>query len=158
MHNLTFDSLIWYPLWGALKLSLHLMCFIVPLLVIFELIGALPFWRKFQGLEDGSGRKGKIGFSPYTFIPLFTGIFLGIIYGAGVIIRISKEKALDRADLWLLGLFLATCHAVVEDTLIFVVVGGMGRWIVIPRILLACFLSALLILVVRCGKTKQISP
>jgi hypothetical protein len=158
VNGITIYALLLHPLFGALKLSLRLLCIIVPLLVIFELIRALPFWSTFQSMENGRSRMEKIGFSPYTLIPLFTGIFLGIAYGAGVIIKISKEKSLNRADLWLLGLFLATCHAVVEDTLIFVVVGGVGRWIIIPRILLACFLSALLILMVWHGKAKQISP
>jgi hypothetical protein len=43
-----------------------------------------------------------------------------------------------------MGLFLATCHAVVEDTLIFVVIGGNG-WIMLGvRIAIAVGLTALL--------------
>ncbi len=152
---LFFHSLFLQPFIGAMKLSLQLLCIIVPLLVIFELIRALPFWKKFQGMDKIQGQVGRMGFSAHTLIPLFTGIFLGIAYGAGVIIKISREKALKAPDLWLLGLFLATCHAVVEDTLIFVVVGGMGRWIIIPRILLACILSLALFLLVRAQKAKQ---
>ncbi len=154
----TFYTLFLHPLAGALKLSLKLLCIIVPLLVVYELVRALPFWKRFQFLDEKPGGMKGLGFSPYTLIPLFTGIFLGIAYGAGVIIKISREKELKRADLWLLGLFLATCHAVVEDTLLFVVVGGMGRWIIIPRILLACALSLALVLLIRAQKAKQISP
>ncbi len=150
MHNLFL-----HPLWGALKLSLRLAAIIVPLLLVFELVRALPFWRRFGGLEGAQSKLQKMGFSSYTLLPLFTGIFLGIVYGAGVIIKISREKALGSSDLWLLGLFLATCHAVVEDTLIFVVVGGMGRWIIIPRIFLACGLSLALGLLVKTQKAKQ---
>ena len=156
-HLLTFHSLFLHPLAGALKLSLRLVLIIVPLLILFELIHALPFWRRFSSLENPQGKIRQFGLSPHTLIPLFTGIFLGIVYGAGVIIRISKEKALGKTDLWLLGLFLATCHAVVEDTLIFVVVGGMGLWILTPRILLACILVSMLLVGVRLRKAKQIS-
>ncbi len=156
-HLLSFYNLFWHPLLGALKLSLRLAVIIIPLLILFELIRALPFWRHFSGLENPRGRIQKLGLSPHTLVPLFTGIFLGIVYGAGVIIRISKEKALGASDLWLLGLFLATCHAVVEDTLIFVVVGGRGLWILTPRILLACSLVFLLLLGIRAKKAKQFS-
>lgn len=156
----TFNHLFLHPLLGALKLSLQLLIIIVPLLVFFELIRALPFWRRFGSMDKIQARVGKMGLSPYTIIPLFTGIFLGIAYGAGVIIKISREKALARSDLWLLGLFLSTCHAVVEDTLIFVIVGGMGRWIIIPRILLASLLSLGLIaaLKVRAGRFRKVDP
>ena len=154
---ISLETLLLHPLIGALKLSLRLLLIIVPLLVVYECIRALPWWRRFGAFGDES-RVNKMGVSPHTLIPLFTGIFLGIAYGAGVIIKISKEKALKASDLWFLGLFLATCHAVVEDTLIFVVVGGMGRWIIIPRILLALALSVTLLLMVKHVKTKQFSP
>jgi len=153
----SLETLLLHPLIGALKLSLRLLLIIVPLLVFYECIRALPWWRRFGTIAE-EGHANKMGVSPHTLIPLFTGIFLGIAYGAGVIIKISKEKALKSLDLWFLGLFLATCHAVVEDTLIFVVVGGMARWIIVPRILLALSLSVILLFTVRRVKTKQISP
>ena len=157
MHLLTFHNLFINPITGALKLSLRLVLIIVPLLVLFELIRVLPFWNRFEIDEEKGERVSHVGLSPHTLVPLFTGIFLGIVYGAGVIIKISKEKALKSSDLWFLGLFLATCHAVVEDTLVFVVVGGMGRWIIVPRILLACLLILILLIGIRARKTKQIS-
>ncbi len=147
---LTFHGLIVTPLLGALKLSLRLLVIVVPLLLVFELIRALPFWKRFGGLNERQGWADRVGLSPHTLVPLFTGIFLGIVYGAGVIIKISREKALGKPDMWLMGLFLATCHAVVEDTLIFVVVGGMGWWIIIPRILLASLLSLGFLLGMKC--------
>lgn len=153
----TFHSLFLNPLLGAMKLSLMLLLIIVPLLVVFELIRALPFWKRFGSMGKIEGHVKRMGLSPHTLVPLFTGIFLGIAYGAGIIIKISREKALRRADLWLLGLFLSTCHAVIEDTLIFVVVGGMGRWIIVPRFLLALILSFALLIVVRGWETKQFS-
>ena len=157
VHPLTFQTLFLHPLVGALSLSLRLVCIIVPLLIVFELIRALPLWRRFGWGGRNQEWVGRMGFSPHTLVPLITGIFLGIVYGAGVIVKISGEKALKAPDLWFLGLFLATCHAVVEDTLIFVVVGGMGRWIIIPRILLASALTVFLIGWMRLRKTKQIS-
>ncbi len=158
IDTISFQALLWKPLWGSVKLSLQLLLLIVPLLVLFELIRSLPVWRRFQKIGEKGTPMERMGFSPYTLVPLFTGIFLGIAYGAGVIIKISREKGLAKADLWLLGLFLATCHAVVEDTLIFVVVGGMARWILGPRILLAMVLSSALLVMMKREKMKRISP
>jgi len=157
VQPLTFETIILHPLIGALSLSLRLACIIIPLLIVFELIRVLPVWRRW-GVETGKGgRMDSMGISPHTLVPLVTGVFLGIVYGAGVIIKISREKALGTTDLWLPGLFLATCHAVVEDTLIFVVVGGMGRWIILPRILLATILTVTFVGWKWQKKTKQIS-
>ncbi len=67
-----------------------------------------------------------LGLGRSAVLPLFTGVFLGIAYGAGIIIRSAAAGQMDRRELFLTGLFLATCHAVIEDVLIFVVLGGDG--------------------------------
>ncbi|MBM2828458.1 MAG: hypothetical protein HW408_990 [Actinobacteria bacterium] len=43
-----------------------------------------------------------------------------------------------------MGLFLATCHSVIEDILIFVVIGGNGFAILGVRLGLAVFLTGLM--------------
>ncbi|AMV71945.1 nucleoside recognition domain-containing protein [Desulfuromonas carbonis] len=127
---------------GAGKLSLKLVLIIVPLVTIFEVLRYLPVFRRAGGAVDPLMR--GMGLTRDAAIPLFTGIFLGIAYGAGIIIRVAQEKRLPRRELFLMGLFLATCHAVVEDTLVFVVIGGNG-WIMLGvRLLIAIGLTALL--------------
>lgn len=127
---------------GATKLSLKLILIVVPLVALFEVLRYLPLFRRAGGAVDPLMR--GMGLSREAAVPLFTGIFLGIAYGAGIIIRSAQEKSLPKRQLFLMGLFLATCHAVVEDTLIFVVIGGNG-WIMLGvRILIAVGLTALL--------------
>ena len=125
---------------GALTLSVKLLLIVVPLVTIFEVLRYLPIFRRAGRAVEPMMR--GMGLSPQAAVPLFTGIFLGIAYGAGIIIRVAQEKKLPRRELFLMGLFLATCHAVVEDTLIFVVVGGNG-WIILGvRLLIAFGLTA----------------
>jgi hypothetical protein len=127
---------------GACQLSLKLFLIIVPLVTLFELLRYLPAFRRAGRAVDPLMR--GMGLTRDAAVPLFTGIFLGIAYGAGIIIRVAQEKRLPRRELFLMGLFLATCHAVVEDTLIFVVLGGSG-WIMLGvRIIIAVALTALL--------------
>lgn len=129
-------------LFGAAKLALKLVLIIVPLVTLFEVLRYHPFFRRAGRTVDPLMR--GMGLSREAAVPLFTGIFLGIAYGAGIIIRVAQEKQLPRRELFLMGLFLATCHAVVEDTLIFVVIGGNG-WIMLGvRLCLAILLTALL--------------
>jgi len=63
-----------------------------------------------------------MGLSPACGAPLMAGLFLGIAYGAGILIPASQEGKLSRGDIFRLCLFLCTCHAVPEDTLLFVLV------------------------------------
>lgn len=127
---------------GALKLSGKLVLIVVPLVTLFEVLRHAPFFRRAGRAVDPLMR--GMGLSREAAVPLFTGIFLGIAYGAGIIIRVAQEKRLPPRELFLMGLFLATCHAVVEDTLIFVVVGGNG-WVMLGlRIVIAFGLTTLL--------------
>jgi hypothetical protein len=127
---------------GAAKLSVKLILIIVPLVTAFEVLRHLPVFRKAGNLVEPA-MKG-VGLSRDAAVPLFTGIFLGIAYGAGIIIRVAQQKGLPARELFLMGLFLATCHSVVEDILIFVVIGGNGLVILGVRLGLAALLTGLL--------------
>jgi len=127
---------------GALKLSAKLILIIVPLVTVFEVLRHLPVFRKAGSLVEPV-MKG-VGLTRDAAIPLFTGIFLGIAYGAGIIIRVAQQKNLPDRELFLMGLFLATCHSVIEDILIFVVIGGSGFAILGVRLGLAVLLTGLM--------------
>lgn len=127
---------------GACKLSVKLVLIVVPLVMGFELLRYLPIFQRTGRAFDPLMR--GVGLSREAALPLFTGIFLGIAYGAGIIIRVSQEKRLPARELFLMGLFLATCHAVIEDTLIFVAIGGNGWMMLGLRLLLALLLTGLL--------------
>lgn len=127
---------------GALKLSGKLVLILVPLVTLFELLRHHPAFRRTGDAVDPLMR--GIGLTREAAVPLFTGVFLGIAYGAGIIIRVAQEKRLPARELFLMGLFLGTCHAVVEDTLIFVVIGG-SAWVMLGvRLVIAICLTALL--------------
>lgn len=127
---------------GAAKLSLKLVLIIVPMVTIFEVLRYLPVFRRAGNLVEPA-MKG-VGLTRDAAVPLFTGIFLGIAYGAGIIIRVAQQKGLPARELFLMGLFLATCHSVIEDILIFVVIGGNGFVILGVRLLLAALLTGLM--------------
>jgi len=78
---------------------------------------------------------------PAAGAPLLAGLFLGIAYGAGIIIPSARERNLSKREILSLSLFLCTCHAVVEDTLLFVLVGAKGGWLVVIRLSLAVLVT-----------------
>ncbi len=137
----------------ALKLSFKLLLIIVPLVAIFEVLRYMPIFRRAGSAVEPLMR--GMGLSREAAVPLFTGIFLGIAYGAGIIIRVARENRLSKKELFLIGLFLATCHAVIEDTLIFVAVGGDG-WVMLGvRLVLAVAFTGLLARIWRKAKSRE---
>ena len=84
---------------------------------------------------------------------LFRSIF-GISYGAGVLIKSSEDGEIDTNSLFIISIFLAACHAIVEDTLLFVAVGAQGMIIVLVRVLIA-FIAT--IIISRFVKSNELS-
>jgi len=80
---------------------------------------------------------GFVGYKKESSAPLLAGILLGIIYGAGVIDDMIKEQNIDKKQVLLVSIFLAMCHAIIEDTGLFMMLGANFFWITIPRIFLA---------------------
>ncbi len=118
---------------GAL-FSLKVAAVLVPALVLYDLMAPAPLFARWgRALAPWLGR---LGMSPPCVVPLVAGIFLGIIYGAGVILPIAKEKTIGPDELHSVGLFLCTCHAVIEDTFLFAWIGARGPLEVAGRMLL----------------------
>lgn len=115
---------------------------IVPLTVAFQVLRDRPWVRRKLGPYTGSLR--RLGLGEGAGVGLAAGVVLGIVYGAGILIQESRSGRMTEREIFLLSLFLCTCHAVVEDTLLFVVVGGHGGWILGPRVLLALVGTAVL--------------
>ena len=83
-----------------------------------------PVMRIFTLPEDGA-------------YPLLAGVFFGISYGSGVILAYSGQGGLTRRDMTLIATFLAICHGLIEDPLVFKAMGA-SWWIVVGvRVLLA---------------------
>lgn len=85
-----------------------------------------------------------LGLAPNTATTLGAGLLFGLAYGAGVIIQAVQEEHIKKKDIYLLFIFLVACHAVVEDTLIFVPL-GIPVW---PLLLIRLLVAILLTLVI----------
>ena len=73
--------------------------------------------------------------------PLIVGLVFGLQYGAGVILQAVKEGQLQGRDLFLLNVFLGLCHAIIEDTFIFIAIGANLWGVFVLRILIALVLT-----------------
>ena len=130
-------EIILLALKDALSLSLKLLCIILPLTISYEFL-------KNRRAKIDTRAFSLFGITHHGLIPLFTGIIIGLTYGAGIIIHSIRTSNIHKKEAFLVLLFLSMCHAMIEDTLIFVVIGANGLILIIARFLLAFVLTYLM--------------
>lgn len=121
---------------GAAILCVQMFFIIVPLTILYE------FLKSKQSALIGK-KHSFFGISSKGLLPLVTGIIIGITYGAGVIIHSIRSADIGRGEAFLILLYLSICHAIIEDTLIFVVIGANGIVLVAVRFFLATLVTYL---------------
>lgn len=100
---------------------LQLAMIVIPLMIVIQILKDLQWINKFSKTMAPFTR--TLGMKDNTSTTLAAGLFFGLAYGAGVMIQAVKEDEVSKKDLTLAFIFLVACHAVVEDTLIFVPLG-----------------------------------
>ncbi len=128
-------ELIQHAAIGSLKLSVKLILIIVPLMVAYEFLQNSKTFKKI--LRTLHFILKPLGFSEHASISMLTGIFLGITYGSGILLAQSEKDMLTKMDITLTAVYLSMCHAVIEDTLVFVAIGGNGFYILGTRLVIA---------------------
>ncbi|SDK04761.1 nucleoside recognition domain-containing protein [Sediminibacillus albus] len=121
---------------GVLQLAL----IVIPLMVFMQFFrelgwmdkmsNALAPFTKFLGMEKNAS------------MTLAAGLTLGLAYGAGLMIQAVKEDGVSKKDMYLALIFLVSCHAVVEDTLVFIPLGIPVWPLLLIRLLTAILLTA----------------
>jgi hypothetical protein len=134
--------------WGAVILHGIKTAFmgIVQLAIIVFPLMIFVQWMKDVMLLDAFTRLMKpvtkaLGLSPNTATTLSAGLLFGLAYGAGLIIQAVKEDHIKKKDIYLLFIFLVACHAVIEDTLIFIPLGIPVWPLLLIRLVIATILT-----------------
>ncbi|SES27624.1 nucleoside recognition domain-containing protein [Salisediminibacterium halotolerans] len=102
---------------GIIQLSL----IVIPIMIgiqIMKDLAWLPYFSKWMAPFTR-----MLGIERNTSTTLAAGMAFGLAYGAGVMIQAVKEDGVKKKDLYLVFIFLVACHAVIEDTLIFIPLG-----------------------------------
>jgi hypothetical protein len=109
---------------SAFLLSIKLFFVIVVLMIIYEFYERSKFFELTKRYAQRPLE--AIGISTNASITMIVGFILGITYGAGILIKNALDNKMSYQDTILSAIFLSICHAVIEDTLIFVAVGANG--------------------------------
>ncbi|PGT79230.1 MULTISPECIES: nucleoside recognition domain-containing protein [Bacillaceae] len=102
---------------GVVQLAL----IVIPLMIVIQYMKDLGLLNVFTRWMAPVTR--MLGMKENTSMTLVAGLTIGLAYGAGVMIQAVKEDGVSYKDLTLAFIFLVSCHAVVEDTLIFIPLG-----------------------------------
>ena len=110
-----------------------ILCFKVILLVSI-IIFILDFIKTRSFINPESNKVSK-------WYSMGTGYILGITYGAGVLINEAKSGNMSRSDIFYVSTFLLICHAIIEDTLLFVILGANFTMVVLIRTVAAIIIA-----------------
>ncbi|BAQ08646.1 integral inner membrane protein [Bacillus sp. OxB-1] len=120
---------------GVLQLAL----IVIPLMVIVQYLKDRNHLQKFS--EKLAPFTKVIGVQPNASMTLVAGLVIGLAYGAGIMIQAVQEDGVSKKDATLAFIFLVACHAVIEDTLLFVPLGIPVLPLLVIRLITAFVLT-----------------
>ena len=121
---------------------LQLAVIVLPLMIFIQAMRDLGALDRFAALMRPLMR--PLGISPHGAVTMAGGLFFGLAFGAGVILQQVREQEFTKRELTLMVLFLCACHAIVEDTLVFVPLGINVLPLLIIRLATAIILTILI--------------
>jgi hypothetical protein len=136
--------------WGEIILAalqkaalgiLQIALIVIPLMIIMQFLKDRGWLHRFSRWMAPVMK--LLGMKPNTSMTMAAGLTIGLAYGAGVMHQAAKEDGVSKKDLYLAFIFLVSCHAVVEDTLIFVPLGIPVLPLLIIRLVTAVLLTML---------------
>ncbi|WP_339213925.1 nucleoside recognition domain-containing protein [Ornithinibacillus sp. FSL M8-0202] len=117
----------------------QLAIIVIPLMIIMQYLREKGWLTK---LSNGFAPITKLlGMEKNTSMTLVAGLTIGLAYGAGLMIQAVKEDGVSKKDMTLALIFLVSCHAVVEDTLIFIPLGIPVWPLLVMRLVTAIVLT-----------------
>ncbi|WP_263833322.1 nucleoside recognition protein [Sulfurospirillum oryzae] len=130
-------ELLQNSLYESFSLSLKIITLVTTLIFFLDFIKSLPIIEKHS-------QKVNSGFS------ILVGVILGITYGAGILISEYEKGILKKREILFIGTYLMICHAIIEDTLLFIIFDA-NPWIIMG--LRFSFATLVSYLVVKYSKT-----
>lgn len=121
---------------------LQLTLIVIPLMLGLQFFRELGWMKKFSNLFAPFTK--VLGIKPNASMTLVAGLSIGLAYGAGVMVQAIKEDGVAKKDMYLSFIFLVACHAVIEDTLIFIPLGIPVLPLLIIRLTTAVVLTAMI--------------
>jgi hypothetical protein len=118
---------------------LQLAIIVIPLMIMIQLAKDLKWLDSFSRAMAPVTR--FLGMKENTSMTLVSGLLIGLAMGSAVMIQAVEEDGVSRKDVTIAFIFLVACHAVIEDTLIFIPLGIPVLPLLFIRIVTAVMLT-----------------
>jgi hypothetical protein len=112
---------------------------VVPLMIVLEIAQGNGWLQKLNHYAAKPFR--RIGVGEEGVFPLVVAMLFGLTYGSGLIINHVRTGQVSAREAKVIGTFMAIAHALVEDTIIFLVLGAPLLLLLVPRLVLAFAMS-----------------
>ena len=132
---------------NSVRITLLLTAIIIPLMLGLALLKDSRLLDRAAGFLQPVMQRLKL--SNNAAYPLLAGLFLGIIFGSGVILSFAKDGSLTKRDLMLVLVFLGICHSIIEDTVVFIALGANWWVLISARFFLAGLVAFAVSLMLR---------
>lgn len=116
-----WSNIILQGIQTAFMAVLQLAVIVIILMVIMQYLRERGWMDKLSNAL--APFTSMLGMERNTSMTLVAGLTIGLAFGAGLMIQAVKEDGVSKKDMYLALIFLVSCHAVVEDTVIFIPLG-----------------------------------
>lgn len=137
--SLGWGGILWEGVTNAFFGVLQIAVIVIPLMIFIQIMKDLQWLNVFSKWMSPFTK--VLGIRENTSTTLASGIVFGLAFGAGVMMQAIKEDHVKKKDLYLVFIFLVACHAVIEDTLIFIPLGIPVIPLLIIRLVTAILLT-----------------
>ncbi|MBU8908654.1 nucleoside recognition domain-containing protein [Desertibacillus haloalkaliphilus] len=135
-------AIAWQGIESAALGILQMGLIVIPIMMFIQIAKDLGWLATFSRWMSPFTR--LLGIRENTSTTLASGLVFGLAFGAGVMIQAAKEDGVKKKDLYLVFIFLVACHAVIEDTLIFIPLGIPVLPLLLIRLITAILLTMLI--------------
>ena len=118
---------------------LQVAIIVIPIMIVIQFLKDFQWIDVFSRIVSPFTR--ALGMKENTSMTLAAGLLFGLAYGAGVMIQAVEEDGVSKKDVTLAFIFLVACHAVIEDTLIFLPLGINVLPLLLIRLTVAILLT-----------------
>lgn len=116
-----WGEIIFHGIETAVVAIIQLAAIVIPLMIFTQIMREKGWLNK---LSNAFAPFMKVlGMNKNTSMTMVAGLTIGLAFGAGLMIQAVKEDGVSKKDMYLAIIFLVSCHAVIEDTLVFIPLG-----------------------------------
>ncbi|GAA0448643.1 MAG: nucleoside recognition domain-containing protein [Bacillota bacterium] len=134
-----WGEIILHGLQTAIVAIAQLAMIVIPLMIVMQFLREKG-WLNYLSTKFAPFTR-VLGMKENTSMTMVAGLTIGLAYGAGVMIQAVKEDGVEKKDMILALIFLVSCHAVVEDTVVFIPLGIPVWPLLVIRLITAILLT-----------------